>query len=95
MENEQWEAAMGDLRTSLQMKQALLKPDDRELAHLHYRAARAALDPGILGCFPPLAPHLRIALPPCTRRARHRRLRLDGASAPGAAAGRHRRWRLG
>ena len=43
MENEMWEDAIGELEKSLALKRALLGADDRQLAHLHYQLATAAL----------------------------------------------------
>ena len=43
MENEMWEDAIQELDASLTIKSKLLPPADRELAHLHYQLATAAV----------------------------------------------------
>ena len=42
MENEMWDEAIDELLRSLSIKERLLLPDDRQLAHLHYQLATAA-----------------------------------------------------
>jgi hypothetical protein len=46
MENEMWEDAVGELERSLGIKRRLLGEADRQVAHLHYQVATAAVAQG-------------------------------------------------
>ena len=43
MENEMWDDAIAELEKSLTIKRRIYGPDDRQVAHLHYQVATAAV----------------------------------------------------